>query len=343
MSRYLMVETHGDPLGTVRQILKTIWQNAKLEGILAPTNGAAEVKHSPFLLSSPDELETFNPFRPLMTSNTARFIPDTLKHLDKTQKMGAILRPCELRALRGLEKNYQLNTEGLLTISFDCLGTYSIEDYTWRTLRKGSVEQLTLEAIQFAKQGGIVPYRFRSACQVCCSPASEGAQVNIGVIGLPIRQQILLTFEKIDPEPLLAGSGLRIKKADKELIEQHSSIVGKIIERNNRVRERIRQGMADVFPMSIDQLVDTFIECGDCQKCMQVCPICAVQLPVRSASGKYLLEEIMRWAESCASCGMCDQICPRHRPLSAFFSYIRDQLYQESLPLTLPSGSDRYH
>lgn len=344
MSHNLMVETHGDPLGTIRKILKTIWRNAKLEVVLTPTNGSAEVKQSPFLLDSPDELDSFNPFRPLMTSNTARFIPDLLKSHAKAKKVGVVLRPCELRALRGMEKNYQLNTEGLLTISFDCLGTYPLEDYAWRTERKGSSEQLTLEAIQFAKQGGIVPYRFRSACQVCHSPASEGAQVNIGVIGLPIRQHILLSFEEKELDALLTSSGLEIKKADDRLLDQHRLMVAKINERNHRVSERIRQGMADVFPMSFEQLVETFAECGECQKCMQVCPICAVHMPIRSASGNYLLEEIVRWAESCAGCGMCDQVCPSHRPLSAFFSFVRDQIHQaESIPTITHSKPQKLH
>ncbi|MCX8062998.1 MAG: Coenzyme F420 hydrogenase/dehydrogenase, beta subunit C-terminal domain [Anaerolineales bacterium] len=344
MSHNLMVETHGDPLGAIRHILKTIWRNAKLEVVLTPTNGSTEVKHAPYLLNSPDELDSFNPFRPLMTSNTARFIPDLLGSRGKARKVGAVLRPCELRALKGMEKNYQVNTEGLLTISFDCLGTYPIEDYAWRTERKGSAEQLTLEAIQFAKQGGIVPYRFRSACQVCHSPASEEAHVNIGVIGLPIRQHILLRLKEKGLEDLLTSSGLGIKLADESIVDQHNAIVAKIKERNQRVSERIRQGMADVFPMSFEQLVEAFIECGDCQKCMQVCPICAVHIPIRSASGNYLLEEIVRWAEACAGCGMCDQVCPSHRPLSAFFSYVRDQIdYDESITSTALSKPQRLH
>ncbi|RCK76098.1 MAG: Formate dehydrogenase [Anaerolineae bacterium] len=339
MSHILMVETHGDPLGTVRHVLRTIWQNAKLDFMLAPTNDSGELKQTPYVLTSPNELADFNPFKPLMTSNTARFIPNLLQSQRNQKRIGAILRPCELRALRGLEKYSQVNTAGLLSISFDCLGTYPSEDYTWRTKRKGSVEQLTQETLQFAKQGGIVPYRFRAACQVCQSPAGESAQVNIGVIGLPIRQYILLSFPEKEAETLVTGNGLETREADPRLIEHHVMTIAKINERNHRVSERIRQGMSDIFPMSIEQLVDTFVECGDCQKCMQVCPLCAVHTPLRSESGKYLTEEIVRWAESCAGCGMCEQVCPHHKPLSAFFAFVRDQIYQETAALTAPTKS----
>ncbi len=343
MSEYLMVETHGDPLGTVRQIVKTIWRNANLEFLLVPTNGSVEVKDSPFLLYSPDEMDTLNLFKPLMTSNTARFIPGLLQSRDKSQTVGAVLRPCEMRALRGLEKNFQLSTNGLLTVSFDCLGTYPLEDYYWRTERKGSVDQLAQETLQFAKQGGIVPYRFRSACQVCHSPASDDADVNIAVVGVPIRQHILLILKKVEYKDLLKGDGLGVKKAAQTLINDHFTMVAKINERNHRVRERIRQGMADAFPSNFDQMVASFLECGDCEKCMQVCPICAVHMPIRSASGQYLLEEIVRWAEACAGCGMCDQVCPRHHPLSAFFSFLRDQLRQENQLTPLAQKSSLIH
>ncbi|GAB4471793.1 MAG: hypothetical protein Kow0088_05850 [Anaerolineales bacterium] len=342
MSSTLMVETRGDPLGTIRQILKTIWRNAKLEQMLIPSNGSNEVNQVPRLLFSPDEIELFNPFKPLMTSNTARFIPQ-LTQAEKAIRMGAVLRPCEMRALKGLERLHPMNTNSLLTISFDCLGTYPLEDFHWRTQRKGSAEQLAQETIQFAKQGGIVPYRFRSACQVCHSPASEDAHINIGVIGLPIRQVLLLTFREKVLENLLTNNGLSIDKADPKLINQHTLMIAKINERNHRVGDRIRQGMAEVFPDTIDQFIDTFTECGECQKCMQVCPICAVQMPIRSESGKYLLEEIVQWAESCAGCGMCDQVCPKHRPLSFFFSYVREQLIQESLSPTSSTKSTMIH
>ncbi|MFN3309364.1 MAG: hypothetical protein ACK44E_09165 [Anaerolineales bacterium] len=343
MSHPLMVETHGDPLGTIRQLLKTIWRNAKLEVVLTPTDDSAEIKQSPSLLNSPDELDSFNPFKPLMTSNTARFIPNLLGSFGNKQKIGAVLRPCELRALQGLEKNFRLSTEGLLTISFDCLGTYPLEDYNWRTQRKGSIDQLTQETIQFAKHGGIVPYRFRAACQVCQSPAGEDAHVNIGVIGLPIRQYILLTFKEKELEGLLTSNGLGIMRADQHLMNHRSLTLAKVIERNHRVSERIRQGMADLFPTSFEQFVETFAECGDCQKCMQVCPLCAIQMPIRSESGEYLMEEIVRWAESCAGCGMCEQVCPRHRPLSTIFSYVREQLHQASIAPNLPSRSLLLH
>ncbi|MFN2152127.1 MAG: hypothetical protein ACK2T5_11060 [Anaerolineales bacterium] len=40
MSTSWMISTQNDPLGTVREVLHTLWITAKLECILAPQNGA---------------------------------------------------------------------------------------------------------------------------------------------------------------------------------------------------------------------------------------------------------------------------------------------------------------
>jgi Fe-S oxidoreductase len=59
---------------------------------------------------------------------------------------------------------------------------------------------------------------------------------------------------------------------------------------------------------------------------MDVCPICSVDRPARTAEGHYDRSGVMRWLVSCAGCGMCEQSCPNHLPISAMFAHIRRQL-----------------
>jgi predicted aldo/keto reductase-like oxidoreductase len=40
-------------------------------------------------------------------------------------------------------------------------------------------------------------------------------------------------------------------------------------------------------------------------------------------------EDVVNWLLSCAGCGMCEQSCPQHQPLSAVFSHIREQIDAE--------------
>lgn len=342
MNGLFMIETHGNPLGTVHNLLESIWAQAKLDMLLVPANDSSTAGVSPKIIQSPGQLMSVNPFKPLMTSNTARFIPESIqKNPDKS--IGVIVRPCEMRSLNAMVKNYGLDIKNLLTISVDCLGTYPADEYQWRAERKGSPDSLAQESLQFAKQGGIVPYRFRSACQVCQSPSAQGACINIGVIGMPIRQYILISVPDPERWSLIRSNKITPLQADNKLVDQHNLMVSKLNERNGRVKERILQGLADIFPGSIEELITQFSECGDCQQCLDVCPICNIHKPLKSETGEYLLEELTNWVESCAGCGMCEQICPRHRPLSLVFSFLREQLNNPYQYLDVHQRSEYLH
>ena len=175
-----ILKTHGDPLGTLQSFLRKVWENAKLDALIVSANGH-------LVLDNPDELSEINPFRPVMRINTARLIPQVMQQRPG-QKMGVLLRPCELRALDEISRRNIIDQNELMTISVDCLGTYPEDDYEWRADRKGSSGGLTREALKFAVQGGIAAYRYRPACQMCTLPGATDAEINIGVLGLPVRQ-----------------------------------------------------------------------------------------------------------------------------------------------------------
>jgi len=93
-----MIETHGDPLGAVRKFVQAVWQQAKLDGMLAPMNGDGSTKFTLRLVTNPERLDQLNPFKPLMTANAAWLVPMMVReHPEK--RYGVLLRPCEMRAL----------------------------------------------------------------------------------------------------------------------------------------------------------------------------------------------------------------------------------------------------
>lgn len=320
-----ILDTHGDPIGTVRKFLQQVWTNLDLDAMLVPTNGSLIPDPTPHILGKATELDEFNPFKPLMTSNSARYIPQFVEEGGQ-HRLASLLRPCEMRALIEMVKHASFAIENMMTICVDCLGTYPLEEYQWRSEHKGAPDHLEQEAIQFARQGGVLPYRYRSACQMCTSPKASSADLNIGVIGLPVRKVLLVaakdqaTAERLQLDRITDGA------ADAELALQRERTVSKLVERNGRVRERIRQGLADVLPANIEELITQFSACNNCTQCMQVCPICTVDFPRRGEDGHYAKADIERWLISCAGCGICEQSCPRHQPLSAIFSTIRQQL-----------------
>ncbi|OGN95302.1 MAG: hypothetical protein A2Z71_00255 [Chloroflexi bacterium RBG_13_50_21] len=340
MNAYWSLQTHGDPLGTVRKLIKQIWLDSSLDGMLVTMNGGDEASAMPCYVVEIESIDDINPFKPLMEINIARAIPELLADHPGV-RIGALLRPCEMRALTEMTKHAAFKIDTLLTISVDCLGTLPADEYQWRRQRLEKTnpaaelnpsqtnDDLAHEALKFARQGGIIPYRYRSACQVCLSPAAQNANLNIHILGLPVRQQLLLSIS----EPMIAET-IQIEKladgmADNALINQHERILSKMCERHQRTMERVDEGLGALLPADVDAVIHQLESCGDCQNCMDVCPICSVDRPDRNADGHYERSAVGRWLISCAGCGMCEQSCPNHLPISAAFAHIRQQLAQE--------------
>jgi formate dehydrogenase subunit beta len=328
MSMFWKINTYGDPLKAVRMFLQTIWVQANLHGMLIPTNGSHKTTAKPQLIDTPECLEHVNPFRPLMTINAARLIPAML-HENPESKLSAVLRPCEMRAFVEMVKHDSFETNRLLTICLDCLGTYPADEYQWRVSRKESDSELTKEALQFARQGGMLSYRYRAACQTCVSPQAHLADINIHVLGLPVRQLILIETRNEETAYQLGLPAMTDGPAKADMNEQHQRVVEKILERHQHTMDRITHGLEELLPKNIQDIMAQLENCGACQHCMTVCPICSVHFPRRDQTGRYLEEQISRWLISCSGCGMCEQACSNHLPLSIIFGHIHDKLAEE--------------
>jgi formate dehydrogenase subunit beta len=311
-----VILTHGDPLGALQKFIKMLWEQTDLHDlVVAPRNGK-------YLLESPQDLEELNPFRPLMKLNTARLVVQADQE-NPGQRLGAVLRPCEMRALNEMAARGAVKREDVLAICVDCLGTFPAEEFEWRTER--SDKGLTREALRFAPQGGISAYRYRPACQMCAEPGATDGDVNIGVFGLPVRQSILVNAHNGSVVLQSITDGL----ASDVLVGKRVQMLAKISERHVRTRERVLKALEDDLPTDLGKLLEQFETCGDCQACMNVCPICVVDQPRKSPDGRLVREDLVNWLLSCAGCGMCEQSCPQHQPLSAVFSHIRTQIEAE--------------
>ena len=310
------IDTHGDPLGALQYFIQTLWKQTDLDALVVAPNGGG------YVLESPDDLEHMNPFRPLMKTNTARLVVETAKERSG-QRLGVILRPCEMRALNEMAARGAVRRDDLLTVCVDCLGTFPAEEFEWRTER--SQKGLTKEALRFAPQGGISAYRYRPACQICSDPGAVDGDINIGVLGLPVRQSMIVNAHNGKTVLETITDGL----ADESLVEQHDYMLAKISEKHGHTRERVLASLESSLPADLDGLLDQFEACGDCESCMDVCPLCSVDHPRKTESGRLVREDVVNWLVSCAGCGMCEQSCPKHQPLSAVFGHIREQIEAE--------------
>lgn len=329
MDRRWMLKTHGDPLGRVRTFLGDVWQQLGLDSLLVPNTDCGINQLELRRLDSPGQLHQVNPFQPLMTANTARHLPGLLNDYADA-RMGVLLRPCEMRALVEMAKHDSFRLDRLFTICIDCLGTLPLDEYQWRAARKGSPGALAQEALQFARQGGIVPYRYRSACQMCFSPEAKGGDVNLHVLGLPARQYLLFD---VGSEAVAEQLGLNMKTPvakESLVLSEWDKAVATLVERRIRARDRVSHSLAATLPDTTRDITEMLEGCGNCQECLQVCPICAVDFPERRAGGHYADHEVARWLMSCDGCGMCEEACPEHRPLSAIFGHMRELLTEPS-------------
>lgn len=313
-----MIPTHNDPLGAVRQVIAALWEAANLERILLPQNGATETT-GPRVIANPQGTEHFNPFIPLMPFNAAQLVPELVA---EGTPVAAVLRPCELRTLRAMERRGQLRTHNLLTVSVDCLGTLPPEEFARRAQREGSSQ----DTLQSASQGNSVSYRYRTACQICQSPEACEAEVNIAVLGLPVRQYILLNVRREALATRLRGE--EATPVDETLLAQHQRVTARLVERGQSTRQRIFRKLTSVLPATIEALTAPIKGCDDCRACFDACPLCTSQFPQRDAKGNYTRTDVLEWLVSCAGCGMCEQACPKHLPLTLTFAYIREQLTQ---------------
>jgi len=324
LNNYWMIETHGDPIGAIQGFIQTVWKQAGLDQVLASANGNG----TPRLLKDPASISEVNPFRPLMRENISRHIPEMLNRYPGT-KLGVLLRPCEMRALVEISKRKPFSREQMMTICFDCLGTYPLDEYEWRVRKKDQPGGLADETLRFARQGGILAYRYRAACQICASPGAQSADLNFHVLGLPVRQVILIEVNDDGTAETLNFAESTNGIAEQALIDQHRHLLTKQEERHAQTMERVLNTLDELLPKNIEDLIAQLDNCGDCQRCMSICPICSAEFPRRDADGHYNPISIRRWLVSCAGCGMCEQVCMANLPLGVIFGTIRKKLDEE--------------
>jgi hypothetical protein len=72
-----------------------------------------------------------------------------------------------------MRKHKPLPTDKLLTICVDCLGTYPIEEFQWRSSRKGSAEGLSWEALKQPNKAFWCPNGFAQPVKYAHHPMQE--------------------------------------------------------------------------------------------------------------------------------------------------------------------------
>jgi len=337
VKRFLEVK-EGDTLATLRSFLQELLEKEIVEALLVPLEAPSGDAVMPALVKEPARLAKANPLAPVMAVNGARLV-SSLTIGKPREKIGALLRSCEIRALIELVKLKQAYLENLIIIGIDCLGTYEVTDYAKLVWEGGSP---TMELVRGAKEGSLTPrqgYQFRSACRICEYPIPQNAAITIGLLGVSDKVLIEGEDELAERLELTEGEAPSREEVIKRLVEAR-------IEERDRLFSQFRE-----FVVDIPSLLALFSACIRCHNCTVACPICyCKECLFRTSTFEHEPDRYLRWAErkgairmptdtllfqltrlnhmvtSCVGCGMCESACPSHIPLTAIFRAVGQEV-----------------
>lgn len=334
----------GDVLGALRGFLGALLENGIVDALLVPLEIGQGRSLAQTLVQDPAYLSEAHPFSPVMPINSATLVSQLTG--DKPhQKVGVVLRSCEIRALIELVKLQQANLDNLTIIGADCLGTYEVDDYA-RLIgemegpaeEKGSrvIAELR-EQISVGQVANLSYGPLRTACQICEFPTPVGADITLGLIG--VEDGILVTLD--------SEMATRLGLAEGEA-PQREDAVAKLVEARTAARDQAFAEFREAGK-SIADFADQFATCIRCYTCSVACPICfckecvfrtetfepeseryfqgmqrkgALRMP--SETLLYQLTRLNHMVASCVGCGMCESACPNNLPLTVIFRSVGD-------------------
>ena len=337
----------GDVLGASRNFLSKLLTEGVVDYLLVPEEISGGRSLALSLIKNPEQLDKANTFSPVMPISGAVMVAQLTG--DKPEKkLGAVLKPCEIRALVELVKLGQANLENVTIIGTDCLGTFEVEDYArvFDEMKGSAGEKSTLvlnEMRQNISEPESLPAELRSACKMCTSFTPTITNINIGLFGEG--DEVLVSLD----DDLAGKLGLEVKEN-----AGRDEVINKLMEIRNQTRQQVFTEFRDKMKSIVD-FADCLDTCIRCYACQAACPLCycrvcffrtdtfepesdryyrwadregAVRMPTEILL--YHLTRLSHVALSCCGCGMCQSACPRGLPLTAIFQTVGDGL-QEAL------------
>lgn len=351
MQGWLKVE--GDARATINALLGRLLAENVVDALLVPLRTPDDRNVVPTLIRDPALLERADPLAPVMPRNAATVLGRVTATGD-VGRLGAVLRPCEVRTAVELAKVRQTVLDDVLLISVDCLGTYKVDVYAAMVDAEDAAAGVALES---AREGRVVPVEgriFRSACTMCERPIpsivrgedgprkggengdSWGVDLAIGLLGVPNDRRLWVSVRS---DELGASLGLEPAEEPAERTEAVQALIeARTVERDRRFAALTEQVHG---PQGV---LDEFATCIGCQNCMVVCPICyckecvfrtdvfdhpsarywdwaerkgGVRLPADTIL--FHLTRMLHMAHACVGCGVCSDGCPVGIPVADIF------------------------
>lgn len=317
-------------LETFNEFFKSLFEKKIIDALLVPQETSLGTSCTHTLIKDPSQIKRANPLAPILLVNAAKLV-SSLTAWKPSQKIGVVLRSCEIRALTELVKFQQATLDELVIIGVDCQGTFEPTDY------KEIIEESKASIMEDFINGKLFEkgYRLRTACQVCEHPVPEGTHMTIGILGVDVKKELLLQVS----DELWDKLGLQEKKGS----ALREKAVNKLIsERSKRNQEVLKESHKRFG--KLESLLGEFINCKRCYNCQVECPICyckqcifltpvfehkpdqylnwaqrkgAIKLPHETIL--YHLTRLNHMVTSCVNCGQCSSACPNKLPVFELF------------------------
>ena len=309
-----------------------------------------------YLMAKDPELtrQRAEPFAPVMPVNGASPIARAVSKKPQG-RIGALLKPCEIRALVELVKLKQAEADNLFVIGIDCVGTVDRKEY------EGAYPDAS-------------KLQFRDACKVCLNPNPPDTAfpgINIGYIGLDEDGALLASLSpQLDPKIAGVIEELGFEKGDSLADQRQAALAALKEERNEAYQEFLRESEEGSGSGGVEGITKLLAACVGCRNCRVACPVCycrecifdgdVFEYETRQILGRaekkgglkvpgetllYHLTRMNHMSLSCVACGMCEDVCPadiRLFPLFAriarrtqgLFQYVPGRSLEDPLPFT---------
>jgi len=340
MSKGYRIEgKEGGAEAALREFLGKILEREEIRAVFTPLrlpfNGAV----MPTLVADPERLDAADPLSPAYPLSGARLL-SRLTRQDAGGRLAAVLRPCEIRAFVELIKLKQASRDGLVLIGLDCAGALSNDDFR----KEAAVDEagdLTRRFREAAFSGEETDTGFEPApaCRVCEHVTPDGADVAIGLYGVPVDGGVWIEARTEAGMALLEGMGLTEAEEPEGRTKAVKRRIEKAVRERDAMFERTREATNGVA-----KLASYLASCVNCYNCRVACPVCycrecvfgtdvfeheprqymnwadrkgAVKIPTDTVF--FHLTRMAHMTASCVGCGQCSNACPNDIPVMELF------------------------
>ena len=181
-----------------------------------------------------------------------------------------------------------------------------------------------------------------SACRACEYPVPENADLFIGLFGMDIKKQLLLSALTEKGSALLE----KLSYPESEQPPEREETVSAIISSRMEFRDKMFNAVHEATNC-LEKLSAYFANCINCYNCRVACPVCyckecvfntdvfdhdpfqylqwarrkgSIKMP--TDTGFYHITRLTHISLACVGCGQCSNACPNDIPVMELFKYI---------------------